>query len=83
MPDASTMKRLETVAFYLGAADHCAIDIDSTRLEAYFDRHGALDPVTWGAIKRVVSQGAMFRHQPGSSHCVLSERIMREEGVID
>ncbi|MCA1242926.1 hypothetical protein LC092_10795 [Stappia stellulata] len=83
MPDATTMKRLETVAFYLGAADHCRIDIDTDRLEAYFIKYDALEPVTWGAIERAVSQGAFIRHQPGSSHCGLAERIMRAEGIID
>lgn len=83
MPDATTMKRLETAAFYLGATDHCRIEIETQRLEAYSHRNSALALVTWGAIKRVVSQGAMFSHQPGSSHCVLTERIMREEGIID
>ncbi|WP_093805767.1 hypothetical protein [Stappia sp. ES.058] len=83
MPDASTMKRLETVAFYIGAIDHCRIDVETDRLEAYFLKYDALEPVTWGAVERAMSQGAFIRHQPGSSHCGLVERIMRAEGIID
>jgi hypothetical protein len=83
LPDANTMKRLETVAFYLGAADHCQIDIETDRLEAYFINQDALEPVTWGTIKRTMAQGAFIRHKPGSSHCGLAERIMPAEGIID
>ncbi|MCA1244219.1 hypothetical protein LC092_17380 [Stappia stellulata] len=83
MPDANTMKRLETVAFYLGAADHCQIDIETERLRAYYERQGALDPVVFGAVDRFVRAGSVIRHQPGSSHCGLTERIMRAEGIID
>ncbi|WP_425086976.1 hypothetical protein [Stappia sp.] len=83
MPDANTMKRLETVAFYIGAIDHCRISVETDRLEAYFLKYDALEPVTWGAVKRAMSQGAFIRHQPGSSHCGLAERIMRAEGIID
>ncbi|MBL6431650.1 MAG: hypothetical protein HPM95_12935 [Alphaproteobacteria bacterium] len=50
MPDAETMKRLETVAFYLGAADHCRIDIETDRLEAYFIKYDGLEPVTWARL---------------------------------
>jgi hypothetical protein len=83
MPDASTMKRLETIAYYLGAADHCEINIETPRLEAYLDRNDALDPVTWGALTREVRKGAIIRHQPGSSHCSQTEVLLRAEGIID
>ncbi|MBA4613572.1 hypothetical protein H1W37_18085 [Stappia taiwanensis] len=63
------MKRLETVAFYIGAAEHCQIDIETDRLEAYCLKHDALEPITWEAIERAVSKGAFIRHKPGSSHC--------------
>ncbi|WP_417766705.1 hypothetical protein [Stappia sp.] len=83
MPDASTMKRLETVAFYLGAADHCRIKIETPRLEAYLNQSNALDAVTWGAITREARKGAIIQHQPGSDHCTQTERLLRAEGIID
>lgn len=83
MPDASTMKRLETVAFYLGAADHCRIKIETPRLRDYYRLHGALEPVAFGAIDKQVRLGSMVRHQPGSAHCSLAREIMQAEGIID
>ncbi|WP_029056956.1 hypothetical protein [Stappia stellulata] len=83
MPDATTMKRLETVGFYLGAADHCRIDIETDRLRTYYEQRGALDPVVFGAVDRFVRAGSIVRHQPGSAHCGLAERILRAEEIID
>jgi hypothetical protein len=82
-PDASTMKRLETVAFYLGAADHCLIKIETPRLRDYYRSHGALEPVAFGAIDKQVRLGSMVSHQPGSAHCSLTRKILHAEGIID
>ncbi|SDT95230.1 hypothetical protein SAMN05428979_0677 [Stappia sp. ES.058] len=83
MPDASTMKRLETVAFYIGAIDHCGLDVSPDRLMRFFRENKATDPVTFGALDSLVTRGSLIRHEPGSSHCVLTEQIMRAEGIID
>ena len=83
MPDASTMKRLETVAVYYGSVDHCGISVDGDRLYSYLERSNALDPVTYGAFRRAAGLGYASQQVPGSPYCQLVERIMRDEGIID
>ncbi len=83
MPDATTMKRLETVGLYFGSVDHCRIAVDGDRVYAYLERNDALDPVSYGAFRRAAGLGYMSRQQPGGTHCQLVERIMRSEGIID
>jgi len=83
MPDAETMKRLETVAFYIGAIDHCELDVSPDRLVQFFRENDATDPVTFGALDSLVTRGSLIRHRPGSSHCIVTEQIMKAEGIID